>query len=69
MYKIHFQQNKDTIIGAGILLLIVIVAIVNAVGIGTVLWDVYRSDGSQTSDKTIDEVTVNEAINIVNQNQ
>lgn len=67
MYKIRFQQNKDTLIGVGAFVLIVLVAIVNVVSALPILWQIYRPDGSHINDKTIDEEKVNEAIQIIKQ--
>lgn len=65
MYKIRFQQNKETIVGIALVVLIVIVAILNVTTVGSVLLKVYLSNGLPASDKTIDETVVNEAIKII----
>lgn len=67
MYKIRFQQNKETIIGVTIGVLVIVMAILNVTAVGSVLLSVYLPAGSRASDKTIDEATVNEAIKIIKQ--
>jgi hypothetical protein len=66
MYKIRFQEHKETIVGVGLILIFLVLVAINLIVILPAIREVYFSSHQPVRKNPINTETVNEAIEYLN---